>query len=403
MTRPHIFIAHFRSHALARAIVLLVFFSCLTLASCKRGSLHSNEAAYVSAPQVNLRDRVAAIYNKVGLVKNGDRVEILEHQKRFVRVRTSHGEEGWMEQRLLVGEDIFNGFQKLADESKNAPVLGHGTTRAELNMHITAARDSEKLYQLADGEKIEIVKRAVGERVTKQVAAKPAPKLGSKNTDNTAGKAKANPKPAPEDADKGGKPDNPAPPPKAAAPVDDTPRLYDDFWLVRNAQGRVGWVLARMIDLDVPLEIAQYSEGQRVMASLIINKVQDEGKDVNQYLVLFSENKDGMPFDYNQLRVFTWNVKKHRYETAYRERNVWGLFPASTGMENFDKEGSLPTFTVHVKNEDGTTGERKYKLNGPIVRRVLAPGEVVQKQAAAKEAARDLKKQSKAAKKKKRR
>ncbi len=402
MTRPLLSGAHSRSRALARVILLLVFVSLLTIASCKRGPLQSKEVAYVAAPQVNLRDRVAAIYNKVGLVKNGDRVEILEHQKRFVRVRTPRGEEGWMEQRLLVGEDIFTGFQKLADECKNAPVLGHGTTRAELNMHITAARDSEKLYQLADGEKIEVMKRAIGERVAKQVTARPTQKLGSKNTDNTAAKAKANAKPVPEDADKDGKPDvEIAVAPKP--PADETPKAYDDFWLVRNSQGRVGWVLARMIDLDVPLEIAQYAEGQRVMASLIISRVHDEDKDVPQYLVLFSENKDGMPFDYNQLRVFSWNVRKHRYETAYRERNLWGLFPASTGMENFDKEGSLPTFTVHVKNEDGTTGERKYKMNGPLVRRVLAPGEVVQKPAPAKQAAKDVNKQSKAAKKKKKR
>ena len=50
---------------------------------------------YVSAPQVNLRDRLSAVYNKVATVKNGERVEVLEHQRRFVRVRTASGSEGW--------------------------------------------------------------------------------------------------------------------------------------------------------------------------------------------------------------------------------------------------------------------------------------------------------------------
>ena len=91
--------------------------------------------------------------------------------------------------------------------------------------------------------------------------------------------------------------------------------------------------------------------------------------------MLFTENKDGMPFDYNQVRVFTWNVRKHRYETAYRERNLNGVLPVTVSHETFDKEGDLPVFVVRVKDEAGNLTERKYKLNTPIVRRVLAPGE----------------------------
>ena len=101
----------------------------------------------------------------------------------------------------------------------------------------------------------------------------------------------------------------------------------------------------------------------------------DGDKQVAQYLVLFTENKDGMPFDYNQVRVFTWNVRKHRYETAYRERNLNGVLPVTVSHETFDKEGDLPVFVVRVKDDAGNLTERKYKLNTPIVRRVLAPGE----------------------------
>jgi len=42
---------------------------------------------------------------------------------------------------------------------------------------------------------------------------------------------------------------------------------------------------------------------------------------------------------------------------------------------NFDKEGTLPVFILRVKDDSGNVSERKYKLNTPIVRRVLAPGE----------------------------
>jgi hypothetical protein len=141
----------------------------------------------------------------------------------------------------------------------------------------------------------------------------------------------------------------------------------------------LGWVLARMIDVDAPLEIAQYAEGQRIVGYFVLNEVTDGDKKVPQYLVLLTEPKDGMDFDYNQVRVFTWNVKRHRYETAYREHNLDGVLPVTVSQENFDKEGTLPVFVLRVKDDSGNVRERKYKLNTPIVRRVLAPGEQPEK------------------------
>ena len=144
----------------------------------------------------------------------------------------------------------------------------------------------------------------------------------------------------------------------------------EDWWLVRDQEGHVGWVLGRMIDPDIPLEVAQYAEGQRIIAYFVLNQVKDGDKRVAQYLVVMTEPKDGLPFDYNQARVFTWNLRRHRYETAYRERNLDGVLPVSVGHENFGKEGELPTFILRVKDDSGNIVERKYKMNTPIVRRV---------------------------------
>jgi len=149
----------------------------------------------------------------------------------------------------------------------------------------------------------------------------------------------------------------------------------EDWWLVRDSSGHAGWVLSRMVDLDVPLDIAQYAEGQRIVGAFVLNQVTDEDKKVPQYLVALTEPHDGEPFDYNQVRVFTSNVRRHRYETAYRERNLYGVFPLTVSAETFDKEGVLPTFTLHVQGDSGKTIEKKYKLNTPIVKRVLSAEE----------------------------
>jgi len=164
-------------------------------------------------------------------------------------------------------------------------------------------------------------------------------------------------------------------PPDKKKPVPATPApVIEDWWLVRDSNNRVGWVLARMVDLDVPLDIAQYAEGQRIVAFFVLNQVQDGDKKVPQYLTVLTEPKDGLPFDFNQIRVFSWNVRHHRYETAYHER-VEGILPVTVSQENFDKDGLLPVFVIQVEDGKGDVTARKYKFNTPIVRRVYAPGE----------------------------
>ena len=106
-------------------------------------------------------------------------------------------------------------------------------------------------------------------------------------------------------------------------------------------------------------------------------------KDVPYYLVLLTEPRDGLPFDYNQIRLFSWNAHKHRYETAYRQRNIFGMLPVSVGKEIFEKLGEQPTFTIRVRDDNGGAAEQKYRLEGVIVKRVLAPGETPVKAARA--------------------
>jgi SH3-like domain-containing protein len=319
---------------------------------CSRRS-REHEVAYVSAPQAILRDQVANVYNKTGVVKNAEKVEVLERDRRFVRVHTDAGADGWMEQRYLVNQTVYDGFSKLAQQEQRAPVQATATTRNETNLHLTPARDAEHLYQLNEGAKISILKRATSERMLPGAAAPSA---------TPAGKGKLNK--------------------QAPGPV------MEDWWLMRDSQGHTGWVLARLVDVDAPLEIAQYAEGQRIVTSFVLNQVADGDKKVPQYLVLLTEPKDGMLFDYDQVRVFTWNVKRHRYETAYRERNLNGFLPVTVSQENFDKEGDLPVFALRVKDESGNQQEKKYKLDTPIVRRVYAPGEETEKTAGRKPASR---------------
>jgi len=329
---------------LVLAVVLAGLF-LLGLSACNRRGRRVLEVNYVSAAQAGLRDQVSTVYSRVGTVKNGERVEVLEREKRFSRVRTASGIEGWIEQRYLVDQQTYDGLQKLTQENLNDPVQSPAVLRNDSNLHLTPGRETEHLYQLSAGAKVSVLKRATAEKQPGSTAA-PAP---AKSGRASGGKSPSGP-------------------------------TLEDWWLVRDTENRVGWVLARMVDLDVPLDIAQYAEGQRFVAFFVLDQVQDPGKEgsdkkVSQYLCAVTEPHDGLSYDYDQVRVFTWNVKKHRYETAYREHGLRGVLPVTVRSENFDKEGTLPVFILRVKDDSGNVSERKYKLNTPMVRRVLAPGE----------------------------
>ena len=72
-----------RRFCLASLTLALVAF-VLLLPACNRSRHHVLDVAYVSAPQAALRDQVAAIFNRVGNVKNGERVEVMEREKMAV-------------------------------------------------------------------------------------------------------------------------------------------------------------------------------------------------------------------------------------------------------------------------------------------------------------------------------
>ena len=147
------------------ALVLII-----AAAGCGRGQNKVLEVAYVSAPQVNLRDRVSALYNKTGTLKNGERVDVLERSKRFVRVRNAACETGWVEQRYLVGQDVYRDLQQLAQENRNAPMQATAVARASLKIHVKPGRDTESLIQLKEGDKVQVLKRATVEKAQPMAA-----------------------------------------------------------------------------------------------------------------------------------------------------------------------------------------------------------------------------------------
>jgi len=357
------------ARAMLHASVIIPIVIIIFVAGCNRESgSPTGEHAYVVAPQVALRDRVAAVYNKVGFVNNGERVEVIDHSsnKRFIKVRTDDGKEGWLEQRFLASQATFDGFQRLANQNATATSQASAITKRVVNMHLAPARDADVLYQLKEGDKLELLKRSSTPRDMNKALVAKNEEDNREHEAESSGAAKAGDKSSPAKNSSNTTSKN-----NKTGETTETASVLEDWWLVRDTRKHTGWMLGRMLDVDVPLEIAQYAEGQRIVASFVLSDVEDlaQNKKMPQYAVLMTPNRDGLPYDFDQMRIFTWNIRRSRYETAYHER-FQGQLPFTLTKEPDKREGEIPVFSVRVVGKDGAISERKYKMYGVMVRKM---------------------------------
>jgi SH3-like domain-containing protein len=336
------------------------------LAGCNRLRERAKpEMVYVVAKQTYLRDRVAAVSNRVALVTNGEPLEVVEHGRRFLRTKTGKGEVGWIEDHMVIDQAIYDQFAALQKQHAHDPVVATAVLRDDLYLHAKPGRDTDRFYLLPENQKLQLLIRAS--------VPKPAPPQGFLTA----------PKPAA--TVKGKQASAKTTPGEPAVPM-------EDWWLVRDSRGQVGWLLSRRLDVDVPDEIAGYSEGQKIVGAYMLTKVYDPesslpDKLVPEYVSLTNAFKDGLPYDFDQVRVFTWNVKKHRYETAYRQRNIEGYLPVTISQSKNGQGQPLPTFSITVATSDAVkvdpltgaarpvdTSTLSYQLESGMVKRVTPNG-----------------------------
>lgn len=385
------------------AVSLAILFA-LGLTACNRLKSIREEHVYVVAKQAYLRDRVAAVSNRVALVTNGQKLVVLEHGRRFLKVKTEKNEIGWLEERAVIDQDIYDQFQDLEKKHGKDPVIATGVLRDDLYLHVKPGRETDRYYLLPENTKLQLLVRASVAKPQQQVWTG-LPKPVAKNA--PAGSKPAAPAPSSKPAAPAAK--TPAPnastqaatPAGSAAPAAGTepagppqpPPVMEDWWLVRDNQGRAGWIMARRLDVDVPEEIAGYAEGQKIVGAYVLETLDDPeastpDKKVREYVTVLNAYKDGLSYDFDQVRIFTWNMKKHRYETAYRMRNIEGFLPVTVSRQDYGNLGSLPTFSfrqsvdgaVTVDPDTGAaqpvhTEVQTFRLEGVVVRRVAGGGQ----------------------------
>ena len=182
--------------------------------------------------------------------------------------------------------------------------------------------------------------------------------------------------------------------------------IYQRIKNENDPAGHTGWLLANRVDVDVPDEVGQYAEEQRMVAAYPIAKVLDDGtgrerkksekagkkpgkstaaedettpnstgdqapQEKTEFVTVLSPPRGGLPYDFDQVRVFTWSLNHHRYETAFRLRGIEGYLPVRISQENVNGQ-SEPVFSFEVATSPNVSVDPETGVTRPVAPRTLA-------------------------------
>lgn len=319
--------------------------------------------AFVSEKAAPLLSSIAQVREQIGMLHYGERVDVVGKRNDYVKVRTNSGTVGWVESRQLMEPALWQRSIKLLELTRGMPVQARGRTKVSTNLRVEPGRTEPRLYQFGRNVSVEIVGRAVADWV--QVS-------DEKDSSNEPEETKKEDwflirgvatRPPGEAAARAAESSATTQPGDQTAPI-------------------AGWVIARFIELDLPDPVREEvaSANIRPLAWFELNRVSDPSGDKPQYLVAAQRGPEGQICDFTSLRVYTWYVKRSRYETAFIENDLCGQLPI-----RLDKgPKGEPEFRFHVM--DGNKEERVYRLNQTVVRRVREPGETAGKHSSTKSA-----------------
>ena len=379
----------YRSLITIVSLILAVF-----LTSCQSGASDGAPRigeAFVGPAILKIRSDIPLESRVVATVKHGERLELLQQRRRFFRVRTASGVEGWTDERQLLAADDMRKLKDLAVRAVNMPLQGQATSFGDLNVHTQPSRQSPSFLQIKENEKVDVLLHTTAPRadVSRKSLIPPAPKkVKPVEEKKPAKESKIPPVPFP-------KP--PGPPAdwlelsKTDLPADSTdehegeeekaapeakPLPLDDWSLIRIKTGETGWVLTRRLAMAIPDDVAQYAEGHRIVSYFSLGDVQDGDEKKKNWL--WTTIGDGTyPYDFDSFRVFIWSLRRHRYETAYIDRNLRGYapvllkeveLPGPKGKSAAADTAKYPGFSICVEKKDGQRYRREFAFITNVVR-----------------------------------
>ena len=377
-----------RAFGLREVILILASLAALSCGSSSTEPVIAR--AYVGPLSLPVRDSLGTKAKTLATLKHGDKVNIVGTRRRFFRVRVD-GQDGWIDGFQLLTEREMEELKELAESTKDLPTQGAASAYDRLNVHTEADRNSPGFYQIPEKGEVQVIGHTIAQRVIGpqpdppvmemvRLAMEPPPSAQKKKKPSS--KIPPPPRPAAPAVPKdwidmsriaATAPDATA---SAAEPnrrsVDQVRRalmegakktsLTEDWTLLRMQDGRAGWVLTSMLLMAIPDDVAQYAEGSRITSYFPLMQVTTSEGAAKNFWLWTTRKREPDAYQFDSFRVFTWSLKRNRYETAYRENNIRGFYPVSVS------KGPPVSFTLIVEEPGSGYARKTYEFDGRLVR-----------------------------------
>lgn len=326
----------FRSRQAILYLTLPLIVAGLALSGCGRFKHHlDKQYVYVCVEHAFLRNRIAAVALRTAEVKNGETLQVVDQHSHFYKVKTKSGAVGWIDNRAVLTQADYDKFVALDAQHAHDPVISTAVLVNNSNLHLAPGRKVEHFHVLKKNTTVDMLMRASLPKPEHRRAV-PVP------LSTQAQKPPAAHKPVRR---------NPNAPPY----VPQGPKM-EDWWLVRTHNGETGWVLARMLSINIPRQLDGLVGSQQYIAAYKLGAMYDPQSkfpngEVPEFVAITNAWQSGLPYDFDQVHVFTWDKRGHHYELAYRERGIEGYLPVTLGSMTY--RGRVePTFTIRVNTGD---------------------------------------------------
>ena len=279
-------LTHFRSPRGEKCGLVLLAFVIALFAGCTAQTEPTTpQDAFITRNGVELAADLAPSSPVVSTLDFGTPVKIVGSRRGFVRVQTLDGREGWALKSMLISPEMRRRVELLGEQTANFASQGRVHALDTLNVHVEPYRWSPTLYQLEKDESVEALRRQLVGRLPHE----PDPN-----------------KPLPE------------------------PTGHDDWYLVRLKSGQPGWLLVGRTYSGIPIDVAQYAERRRIISYFPIGEVHDpEGGETKPTWLWTQVTRRNQPHDFDRLRVFQWENRRHAYATIKLETGFAGYLPVT--------------------------------------------------------------------------
>ena len=382
------------------SVLIPLLFAALAMTSCSDGPEPASAIgeAFAGPMTLNIRQELSLKSPVVATLKHGDKLEVLSVRRRFMRVRTASGAEGWCDSEKLLTTEQMSRLRAVAEAASKLPTQAEATVFDARNVHTEPHRLAPSFLQLKEEERFFVLAHRLVARgpyeseVTKKIekASTPPPRKKPARTSKTKDRGRKDddierpPMPAPppvpanwrEISFREPSPDAPPAPKKEERSAlamlirqPQEPPKVEDWSLIRTKEGRAGWILTRTMTMTIPDDVSRYAEGHRITSWCDLGDVQD-GEIVKKHYLWTTIVKGGEPYEFDGFRIFVYNARRHRYETGYREKNVRGYFPSAlhpVEVTEGRKTRKAQGFSLVVE-EDGALIRKTYSFEGYRVR-----------------------------------